>query len=277
MERSGELQAAFVSEVSAYLRFRALDLREASAEACLNSATQAIHEQEGVATYRSARESNEAAQISYRLTRARASEQTNERCSPNLQLGKPLRGRSERSEHELDVLRRDAQACARLARRRAAESYWRNIARCRLPEDFFADVRTNSILARLPQRFPIWWGRFVQALQDVLQRTNPSYCRIMERLPHLRAEAQRPGQRFVLSALVDDWRKENAERFGLLEEVHVPMLERRSFQKHAAVSSWFKTRAGTFKSDRDLRERARRRLYEQVGGLTPDVLYDGRN
>lgn len=72
-------------------------------------------------------------------------------------------------------------------------------------------------------RFDIWWALFLQGLRSVFRETNPSYARLLQALPQLRADAARPGQKFVLTALVQEWREENAERFGLFKDIHFPV------------------------------------------------------
>lgn len=267
-------QAAFASEVSAYLRFHALALREAEVETRMTLAAEAAFEQVGGSFYQHTRDAFETAQTDFLLGIAHAARSPRD---TSVRHSNPASPQLAQCRLELDRLRRRAAPSARLARRRVAENYWAQVAGCRLPEDFFASAQPGSVLARLPQRLPIWWGRFVQALHDVLQRTNPSYCRIMEQLPQLRKDAARPRQRFVLSALVENWRQENAERIGLFEEIHFPMLERRSLQKLAAVAAWFDARVPDFKNDPSIRERARWQLYERLGCVAPDDLHHGRN
>ena len=271
---TAEDQAAFVSEVSAYLRFRALAFREADVEARMNLAAKTALEQIGGSVHSNTRDAFETAQTDFPLGNAQAS-----RSSSNTpaRVPNPAGPQLAQATLELDRFRRLAEPAARQARRLAAETYWAEVADCRLPEDFFVSAHPGSVLARLPQRLPIWWGRFVQALHDVLQRTNPSYSRVMEQLPQLRKDAASPGQRFVLSALVENWRQENAERLGLFEEIHFPMLERRSLQKLAAVAAWFDARVPGFKSEPSIRERARWQLYERLGCVAPDDFHHGRN
>ncbi len=268
------MQAAFVLEASAYLRLHALALREAEVQTRMAVAAEAAFEQVGESFYAHPRDAFEKAQTNCLLGIAQAARSPAKTPAQN---PNPVGPQLAQCWLELDRLRRRAEPTARQARRRVAEDYWAQVGGCRLPEDFFASAQPGGVLARLPQRLPIWWGRFVQALHDVLQRTNPSYCRIMEQLPQLRRDAARPGQRFVLSALVENWRQENAERFGLFEEIHFPMLERRSLQKLAAVAAWFDARVPGFKSDPSIRERARRQLYERLGCVAPDDFHHGRN
>ncbi len=261
-------QAAFFSEASAYMRLHALALREAEVETRMTLAAESAVEQVGESFSAQTREPD----FRHGITQA-------DRPLGNApaQVSDPTGAQLTQVQLELDCIRRCAEPTARQARRRAAENYWAQVADCRLPEDFFASAQPGSVLARLPLRLPIWWGQFVQALHDVLQRTNPSYCRIMEQLPQLRNDAARPGQRFVLSALVENWRQENAGRIGLFEEIHFPMLERRSLQKCAAVAAWFDARVPGFKSDPSIRDRARWQLYERLGCVAPDDFHHGRN
>lgn len=267
-------QAAFVSEVSAYLRFHALALRETEVETRMTLAAEAAFEQVGESLYAHTRDAFEKAQTNFLLGIAQAARSPGNTPAQN---PNPASPQLAQCRLELDRLRRRAEPTARQARRRAAENYWAQVAGCRLPEDFFAAAQPGSVLARLPLRLPIWWGRFVQALHDVLQRTNPSYCRIMEQLPQLRKDAARPGQRFVLSALVENWRQENSERIGLFEEIHFPMLERRSLQKLATVDAWFDARVPGFKSDSSIRARSSRQLYARLGCVAPGDFHHGRN
>ena len=61
----GELQAAFVSEVSWYLRFRALHLRELEAENLIFRTTESVYAEMGGSAYAAAKQQTEAAQSEF--------------------------------------------------------------------------------------------------------------------------------------------------------------------------------------------------------------------
>lgn len=263
LQNAGEVQAAFVAEVSAYLRFRALHLLEAQAEACLDAATEAAFVDVCGPVYRSEREAFETIQEAYLKTLVRT---LRESRGP---LGRTVRAESvtrlrvelQECERQLDAHRRRAEPAVRLARRRAAQAHWAAVAQCRIPENFFGDAPRHSVLAAMPLRCATWWGLYVRWLGRVVARSNPSYCRLLEALPQLQAEAARPGQILTLAGLVQEWREANAERFGLLQNIHFPVLEQRAFVKHAFVTAWFEGRAPGYKTDPAVREAAARRLH----------------
>ena len=62
---SGELQAAFVAEVSWYLRFRAFYLRELEAENLILSAIESVYAELGGVAYAAAKQQTEAAQSEF--------------------------------------------------------------------------------------------------------------------------------------------------------------------------------------------------------------------
>ncbi len=243
-------QAAFVSEVSAYLRFRALDLREAEAETRVLAAIEAVYRRSGGAEYGAAKEALEMTQSGYLIALRRTSDGVS-------RLAVELR----RCEWRLDRARHPLADEARRAGRVSAEIYWKAVGACRVPEGFFANVPASGAIALMRARFDLWWVLFLRSLRSVLRETNPSYCRLLQALPALREESSRPGQKFVLAALVQDWREANAERFGLLKDIHFPVLEQRSITKYDAVNAWFDHHARGYKHDERVRETAVRALY----------------
>jgi hypothetical protein len=259
-------QAAFVSEASAYLRFRALALREAEAETRVLAAIEAVYRRSGGWAYLAARDSLEATRDGYLIALVHVSDRADS-------LAVELR----QCERRLDEFRRPVMAEARHAGRVAAENYWNAVAACRVPEGFFANVPASGAIAHMRARFDLWWMLFLRSLRSVLRETNPSYCRLLEALPGLREESTRPGQKFVLGALVRDWREANAERFGLLKDIHFPVLEQRSFAKHETVNAWFDHHAPGFKHDEGVRTAAARALYdglERVLSESHEVRWD---
>ena len=238
-------------------------LREAQAEAYLDAATEAVFADVGGPAYRAVRGAFEATQGAYLKTLVHSRRESLTPVYSTVQTENATRLRTElrECERQLDAHRRRAEPAARLARHRAAQAYWAAVAQCRIPEDFFGDAPRNSMLAEMPSHCATWWGLYVRWLGRVVARSNPSYCRLLQALPQLQAEAARPGQILTLAGLVQEWRETNAERFGLLRNIHFPVLEQRAFAKHAFVTEWFETRAPGFKTDPAVREAATRRLY----------------
>lgn len=259
-------QAAFVSEVSAYLRLRALDLREAEAETRIIAAIEGTYRRSGGSPYLEAKNTLEATRGGYSIAFVRASDRA-------ANFAVELR----HCEQRLDEIRRPVMAEARRAGRIAAENYWNAVAACRVPEGFFANVPASGAIAHMRARFDLWWMLFLRSLRSILRETNPSYCRLLQALPALREESTRPGQKFVLGALVRDWREANAERFGLLKDIHFPVLEQRSSAKHETVNAWFDHHAPGFKHDEGVRTAAARALYdglERVLSESHEVRWD---
>jgi hypothetical protein len=56
----------------------------------------------------------------------------------------------------------------------------------------------------------------------------------------------------------------------LLKDVHFPVLEQRSFQKHRMVEQWFEQRAPGYRSDPAVREGAAQRLYSRMECIPPE-------
>ena len=268
LRESPELQAAFVAEISAYLRLWTLNLREAEAESRLLTATEAACEQAGGPAYGALRVATETARDDYFLTRARVCLNGGGK-SMHVETDETrfLHARWQQCETELAALRRRYEPAARAARRQVAEAYWITVGACRIPEDFFADARPNSAPARMPHICATWWGLFVRWLRRVVRRTDPAVCRLLQQLPHLRVEAGRPGQKKVLTGLVEDWREANAERTGLLRTVHFPMLEQRAFEKWEEAEKWFEDRVPGFTTDSAVRQAAADSLSDHLARL----------
>ena len=148
-------------------------------------------------------------------------------------------------------------------------TYWERVAACRLPEGFFAHVPEDGAIAVMRARFDIWWAMFLQSLRSVLRETNPAYAHLLQALPHLRAAATRPGQKFVLTALVQEWRETNAERFGFFKDIHFPVVEQRAFVKYRDVQNWFDHHAPDFQHDSAARAAATEAFYDALGRVPP--------
>ena len=259
----GDLQVAFLAEVSWYLRFRALYLRELEAANLILSAIESVYAELGGVAYAAAKEQTEAAQSEFLSTLGRS---TRNSIGVLQIVGEPkrLQERMCLRAQNLDACRRPLSTIARNAAHQAAATYWRQVSACRLPEGFFAHVPETGAIAAMRARFDIWWALFLHSLRAVLRETNPSYCRLLQALPPLRADAARPGQKFVLTALVQQWRETNAARFGLLKDIHFPVVEQRAFVKHRQVQDWFAHHAPGYNH-----EAATAALYAALGRLQP--------
>jgi hypothetical protein len=259
----GELQAAFVAEVSWYLRFRALHLRELEAENLILSTIEAVYAELGGSAYAAAKGQTEAAQSEFLSALGRSTRDS----IGVLQIvgeSKRLHERLHLRAQNLNACRRPLATIARHAAQQTAAAYWRQVSSCRLPEGFFAHAPESGAIAAMRARFDIWWALFLHSLRGVLHETNPSYARLLQALPSLRAEAARPGQKFVLTALVQQWREANAARFGLLKEIHFPVVEQRGFVKHRQVQDWFAHHAPGYNH-----EAATAVLYAALGRVLP--------
>ena len=259
----GDLQAAFVAEVSWYLRFRAFYLRELEAENLILSTIEAVYAELGGSAYAAAKEQTEAAQSEFLSALGRS---TRNSIGVLQIVGEPkrLQERMHLRAQNLDACRRPLAPIARNAAQQAATTYWRQVSSCRLPEGFFAHAPEAGAIAAMRARFDIWWALFLHSLRAVLRETNPSYARLLQALPQLRADSSRPGQKFVLTALVQQWREANAARFGLLKDIHFPVVEQRAFVKHRQVQDWFGHHAPGYNH-----EAATAALYAALGRVLP--------
>lgn len=260
---SGVLQAAFVAEVSWYLRFRALYLRELEAENLILGTIELVFAEMGGGKYAAAKEQTETAQSEFLSALGRS---TRDSMGILQIVGEPkrLQERMHLRAQNLDTCRRPLSTIARNAAHRAATAYWRQVSTCRLPEGFFAHAAETGAIAAMRARFDIWWALFLHSLRAVLRETNPSYARLLQALPHLRVDAARPGQKFVLTALVQQWREANAARFGLLKDIHFPVVEQRAFVKNRQVQDWFGHHAPGYDH-----EAATAALYAALGQVLP--------
>lgn len=261
--KRGDLQAAFVSEVSGYVKFRVLDLREAQAEALIRTTVESVYAELGGSTFLTAKTAADFAQSEYLSALGRSSRDRN----GVLQMtAEPLRLRARMHERalELESCQRPLAAMARTAAHQAVTAYWRNVSACRLPEGAFAHVPESGAIAALRARFDIWWALFLHSLRSVLRETNPSYAHLLQALPHLRADAARPGQKLVLTALVQQWRETHAVRYGLLKDIHFPVVEQRAFVKLQQVDDWFARQAPAYDH-----EDATAALYIALGCVPP--------
>ena len=90
--------------------------------------------------------------------------------------------------------------------------------------------------------------------------------------------ARRPDQKYVLTALVQEWREANAERFGLLKDIHFPVLQQRAGLKLRSVDAWFERHATGFKDDEAVRKAAAQALGRiLVSDQPPDLPAYGNN
>ncbi|MBI5771177.1 MAG: hypothetical protein HZA93_25610 [Verrucomicrobia bacterium] len=265
-----DIPAALVSEVSAYLRFRTLEFRELEAEAHGVAAAEAVFAATCGSAYDRSHKARESAQRSYLIAFGQRDRAAGE-LAVDGQCVTTLRGRMLHAEDRLAIVRRQAEPAARAAQLQAIRSYWIALARQRIPEDIFKDAPRGSAIAAMPRLFPTWWGWFVQKLVESYDRSDPAYARLLQELPRLRAEAGRPKQVLVFSALVRQWREAHAERYGLLRDVHYPVIEQRAWVKVGIVEKWFEAHARGYKRDSDVREAAARRLYAALAETPPEL------
>jgi hypothetical protein len=122
--KRGDLQAAFVSEVSRYVKFRVLDLREAQAEALIRTTVESVYAELGGSTFLTAKTAADVAQSEFLSALGRSSRDRN----GVLQMtAEPLRLRTRMHVRalELESCQRPLAAMARTAAHKAAVAYWR--------------------------------------------------------------------------------------------------------------------------------------------------------
>lgn len=271
LKESPAAKAAFVAEAASYVRLRALDWREAEAEARVLSAIDAVYEQHLGTEYWLIKAGDAEFWFDDAPSAPGAVPSCNfvaaEHCTV-------LTSRAtEPDDSQLAVAYKAWQAG-----RRIAVEYWRGVAACRVPEGFFAEAPADGALAIMRARFDLWWALFVRALRTVLGEANPSYARMLQALPRLRADARHPGQKYVLTALVQEWREANAERYGLLQDIHFPVLQRRAEGKLRSVNAWFEHHAPGFKNDAAARDTAAQALGQILDSAQPlDLPIYGNN
>jgi hypothetical protein len=264
-------KAAFVAEAASYVRLRALDWREAEAEARVLSAIDSVYEQHLGAEYWLIKAGDPEFWFDDAPSAPGAVPSRNfvaaEHCTVLTSHA------TEPDDSQLAVAYKAWQAG-----RRVAVEYWRGVAACRVPEGFFAEASADGALAIMRARFDLWWALFVRALRTVLGEANPSYARMLQALPRLRADARRPDQKYVLTALVQEWREANAERYGLLQDIHFPVLQRRAEGKLRSVNAWFEHHAPGFKNDAAARDTAAQALGQILASAQPlDLPVYGNN
>lgn len=270
LKESPAAKAAFVAEAASYVRLRALEWREAEAEARVLSAIDSVYEQHLGTEYWLIKAGGAEFWIDDSPSAPGAVPSRNfvaaEHCTV-------LTHATEPDDSQLAVAYKAWQAG-----RRIAVEYWRGVAACRVPEGFFAEAPADGALAIMRARFDLWWALFVRALRTVLGEANPSYARMLQALPRLRADARHPGQKYVLTALVQEWREANAERYGLLQDIHFPVLQRRADGKLRSVNAWFEHHAPGFKNDAAARDTAAEVLGQILASAQPlDLPVYGNN
>jgi hypothetical protein len=271
LKESPAAKAAFVAEAASYVRLRALEWREAEAETRVLSAIDAVYEQHLGAEYWLIKAGDtkfwtEDASVARAATPC-CHYVAAEHCSVLLSHA------TEPDDSQLGVALK-----AWRAGRRVAVEYWRDVAACRVPEGFFAEAPADGVIAIMRARFDLWWALFVRALRTVLGEANPSYARMLQALPRLRADARRPDQKYVLTALVQEWREANAERYGLIKDIHFPVLQQRAGMKLRSVNAWFERHATGFKDDDAVRDAAAQALGRiLVSAQPPDLPAYGNN
>ena len=271
LKESPTAKAAFVAEAASYVRLRALDWREAEAEARVLSAIDSIYEQHLGAEYWLIKAGDAEFWIDDAPSAPGAVPSRNfvsaEHCTVLTSHA------TEPDDNQLGVAFKAWQAG-----RRVAMDYWRDVAACRVPEGFFAEASADGAIPIMRARFDLWWALFVRALRTVLGEANPSYARMLQALPRLRADARRPDQKYVLTALVQEWREANAERYGLLKDIHFPVLQQRAGLKLRSVNAWFERHAMGFKDDEAVRDAAAQALGRiLVSAQPPDLPAYGNN
>jgi len=232
------------------------------------SAIEAVHERSGGTAYCSVKEQFEARQTDFLVALGRNRHAVTR--LPKVQTTQHLQLQLRKCEMELTAYRHPAAAAAQEVAGQTATAYWHAITASRVREGFFADVPVNGAIAGMRARFDLWWAVFVRSLGHVLRQANLSYARLLEALPQLRAAAARPGQKFVLTALVQEWREENGARFGLLKDVHFPVLEKRALGKCQEVEAWFDHHAPGYKCDPAVRDAATQALYFALDRMPPE-------
>ena len=188
-----------------------------------------------------------------------------------------LRARAERLRADLSSLRAPHVASAQAARRRAARAFWGKLVSEWFDETVFADSPADSVessLARIDG--PWWWRRFIPALQKRFHRGQPNECFLHEQMPLLRTLATQPGQKFVLSGVVEQWREQHgADHFGLGAPVHQPMLAKRARDKATVVADWLNDRLPGYTTDAGLRHAGQRSLASHLAALDPHPIKPG--
>jgi hypothetical protein len=77
---------------------------------------------------------------------------------------------------------------------------------------------------------------------------------------------------------VQEWREANAERYGLLQDIHFPVLQRRAEGKLRSVNAWFEHHAPGFKNDAAARDTAAQALGQILASAQPlDLPVYGNN
>jgi hypothetical protein len=264
-------KAAFVAEAASYVRLRALDWREAEAEARVLSAIDSVYEQHLGAEYWLIKAGDAEFWIDDASSASTANPGRHYAAAQHCTV--LTSHATEPDDSQLGVAFK-----AWRAGHRVAVEYWRDVAACRVTEGFFAEAPVDGAIAIMRARFDLWWALFVRALRTVLREANPSYARMLQALPRLRADARRPDQKYVLTALVQEWREANAERYGLLQDIHFPVLQRRAGLKLRSVDAWFERHATGFKDDEAVRKAAAQALGRiLVSDQPPDLPAYGNN
>jgi hypothetical protein len=231
--------------------------------ALIRTTVESVYAELGGRTFLTAKTAADVAQSEFLSALGRS---TRDRNGVLQMTAEPLRLRARMHERDLELesCQRPLAAMAFNAAHQAATAYWRNVSACRLPEGAFAHVPESGAIAALRARFDIWWALFLHSLRSVLRETNPSYAHLLQALPHLRADAARPGQKLVLTALVQQWRETHAVRYGLLKDIHFPVVEQRAFVKLQQVDDWFARQAPAYDH-----EAATAALYIALGRVPP--------
>jgi hypothetical protein len=306
MERAGcpeclrdqlALQAALVSLLSAAVRLKTVFERQGEIEAILATATEAARENSGGTAYVTLRE---AAATATRRSLASHARAHREYCVEiHLSVLEPLdedadAGRREtilflhalideaktdethtrELQEQLAAARRHLAPAVHAARRRAARAYWAKFAENWIDDAIFSDSPWHSVESRLARIDSAWWWRrFLPSLQNQFKRGQPTECFLHQQMPNLRYAAAQPGQRKVLSGVIDDWREDGgADYFGLMAPVHHSMLDRRARNKAIEVEDWFDHHVPDYSSNPKVRLAAADALRRQLAAVDPQPL-----
>jgi hypothetical protein len=145
---------------------------------------------------------------------------------------------------------------AEIARHATASEYWASNPARQIPDAIFAGLAADSAIAMAARAHPPWWGRFLSEIQRTLVHFHPAAGLLIDSLPALRASAIKK----TLEAVVAEWCEENADRWGLYEQIHYRMVADRAAKKAVLIERWFAESAPGYLNDVDLRCR----LHEQL-------------
>lgn len=253
---------AFVAEIGATIRQKALVRAGVHVALVQARVAEDAHEEVGGSAYRQLRQELETAQQRYFATfRTRNVDPANASavdCTA-------VRRAQEEAEAAFHLTRLRNEQTVHQAEMKAVRNYWTTRTLRGIPDTFFADCSRESPASRMQRIHPPWWGAFLAEIQKLLVYGHPAEGYLLDALPQLRRDATKK----TLAALIDEWHEEHSLRWGWFQKPHYRMLAIRAAKKAGQLSRWMDENAPGFLTNDTVQRSLYARLDRSLAASDP--------